>query len=274
MIVEAVFHAPVEPVTPGDARVSVSIGPCGELVVLWSHPGGFRVTGHFPEPALLAEIPDPDAPYRQAHPLPDGAVLVLGGSADNAAVVDSGGRVLARADLGDDIGHVFTTSTGEVWVGYHDSGFTRGSGPTPHGLVRFGPDLRPAWRFPVGEIADCYALNVTDDDVWTCYYPDFPVVRVKDGRVTRWDSDTRYVQALAVRDRHVGLFGGFGDDRDRLVVGLLEGDGFRVTARHRLALAGGEPLPDDVRVLGRGGALHVVTAGAWFRLDLADLVRR
>ena len=38
-------------------------------------------------------------------------------------------------------------------------------------------------------IDDCYALNVTGKPPGSCYYSDFPVVRVEDGKVTAWRND-------------------------------------------------------------------------------------
>lgn len=80
--------------------------------------------------------------------------------------------------LGDGIGHVLATSTGQVWVGYFDEGIygNYGWGRTDseepvgaYGIVRFSPDLEPDWHYPkytgVGPwdaISDCYALNVDD----------------------------------------------------------------------------------------------------------------
>ncbi|WP_309110783.1 hypothetical protein [Saccharothrix sp.] len=296
MIAEVAHHAPVEPVVDGDVMVSATVGPQGELVVLWCDPAllsvlssrqrkpgstkarrthKVRVTAHHPDPVVLTEISDIDLDFPTAHPLPDGEVLLVGarvrGSAPNAVVYDSEGRVVRRADLGDGIEHVYTTAGGDVWVAYFDQGIFGRSEVAAHGLVRFGPDLRPVWRFPGWVIADCYALNVTEREAWTCYYTEFPVVRVRDGKVTRWDNDITGVRALAVVGRRVGLFGGYEEDRDRLVVGWLDGDRLRVTAHHRLTLPGGEQLPADAGVIGRGGELHVVTADAWYRLDLASL---
>ena len=52
-----------------------------------------------------------------------------------------------------------------------------------NGLRRFAPDLTIQWRFPsadpFGYLIDCDALNVAGEDVWTCYYTDWPVVRVR-----------------------------------------------------------------------------------------------
>jgi hypothetical protein len=68
--------------------------------------------------------------------------------------------------------------------------------------------LQPVWHFPpkgATSISDCYALNVTDDEVWTCYYAGFPVVRVRDGLLTAWRNEEQGPHALAVAGTRVAL---------------------------------------------------------------------
>lgn len=320
-IVEVVHHAavePVEPVEPDEVRVSVSVGPCGELVALWSAaadldalhgktigPGGavfpdsrtsrpvaVRVTAHWPDPVQLTRVGGLTTTFPTAHPLPDGAVLVVGsrarhtddGGERNAIAYDPDGQVRASATLGDGIEHVFTTRGGDVWVGYFDEGvygnFGWGEDAAPMGaagLVRFGPDLQPAWHFPYDTawdaISDCYALNVTDDAVWSCYYTGFPVVRIQDGQVSGWHNEIAGAHALVVAGQQVGLFGGY-DARDRLAVGVIDGDLVRITGRYRVALPGGSPLPAGAQTIGRGHELHVITAGDWYCLDLTEAPAR
>lgn len=47
--------------------------------------------------------------------------------------------------------------------------------------------------------SDCYALNVADDETWTCYYTDFPVVRVADGEITSWRNALRRGERIGGR---------------------------------------------------------------------------
>lgn len=138
-------------------------------------------------------------------PLPGDKVLVVGarsgwrpeGADRNAVIYDAEGRTVAEDVLGDGIEHVLTTTAGDIWVGYFDEGIFGNygwglRGPRPVGscgLIRFSSALQPAWHFPpkgATSISDCYALNVTDDEVWTCYYTGFPVVRIRDGLLTAW----------------------------------------------------------------------------------------
>lgn len=140
----------------GDALISASIGPAGEVVALWSaaadlpeltarttSPGGAtfpgtrtsrplaaRVTTHAPGMAITTRISALSTTYPSVQPLPDGQVLVVGsrcrwrpeGPEHNATVYDSTGTVLLESTLGDGIEHVRTTCRGDVWVGYFDEG--------------------------------------------------------------------------------------------------------------------------------------------------------
>jgi hypothetical protein len=69
----------------------------------------------------------------------------------------------------------------------------------------------------------------------------------------------------------VALFGGYGPDRDRLVVAELGSDRLHVTGEYRVVGPDGNPLPEALDVVGRGADLHLLTAGAWWRLAVDDL---
>src|SRR5690242_15743939 len=114
-----------------------------------------------------------------------------------------------------------------------------------YGIVRFSPDLQPAWRYPkyteVGPwdaISDCYALNVDDMSARACYDSDFPVVRIRDGTVTGWHTDAGRA---------------------------------RLSGEYRVVLPGGEPLAPGTQVIGRGSRLRFLTGSDWYRLDVGDI---
>jgi hypothetical protein len=253
-----------------------------------------RVTTHAPDMTVAARIPDFPLAHPSVQPLPDGRVLVVGarcrwrpdGPDRNAIVYDSTGTMLAEQTFGDGIEHVQTTCRGEIWVGYFDEGvfgnygWGKADSDPPlgaSGLIRFTTALTPEWHYPShvaktwGPIDDCYALNVDGDAVWTCYYTDFPIVRIQNDTVTGWHNDIAGAKALAVGDSRVALYGGYGPDHDRLVVGVLGDDRFDVTGEYRLVQPGGQPLPATAEVLGRGSDLHILTDDSWLRLDIEDI---
>jgi hypothetical protein len=168
-------------------------------------------------------------------------------------------------------------------VGYFDEGvygnFGWGDrdGPAPmgrHGLVRFSPGLQAEWSFPSnvdqpwGAISDCYALNVDKDTVWTCYYTDFPIVRIRDGALTAWRNGVTGARALAVAGSQVALLGGHGPNRDWLAAGTLGSDDLHLDGQYRIVLPDGQPLPEKTQAIGRGPDFHVLVGRDWYRLDL------
>jgi hypothetical protein len=117
------------------------------------------------------------------------------GADRNAVVYGSDGHVIAQEVLGDGIAEVLADRAGYVWVGYTEEGiygnygWGRPGSPKPvgaSGLVRWSPDLRPAWRYPdlaspFGPIDDCYALNIDGTTAWMCHDGDFPILRTLPG---------------------------------------------------------------------------------------------
>jgi hypothetical protein len=102
---------------------------------------------------------------------------------ETAVVLNDEGRILHRFDPGRDPQRVATTEDGQVWIGYGEEP----RGPLDdHGLVAL--DERGELRFGFNSIADqhglpwvcdCYALTAMGpDEIWVCYYTDFPLVRI------------------------------------------------------------------------------------------------
>ncbi|WP_216211078.1 hypothetical protein [Amycolatopsis aidingensis] len=257
-------------------------------------PAAARVTVHAPDMAIAARIPSLPLAHPSVQPLPDGQVLVVGarcrwrpdGPDRNAIVYDSTGTVLTEQTLGDGIEHVQTTRGGEIWVGYFDEGVYGNYGWGDEdseppvgacGLIRYSAAFTQEWRYPShvdntwGAISDCYALNVADDTAWTCYYTDFPIVRIHNDTMTGWHNDIPGAKALVVGGFRIALYGGYGPDHDKLVVGILSGDRLHVTGEYRLVQPDGRPVPPTAHVVGRGPDLHLVVDDNWWRLDLDDI---
>jgi hypothetical protein len=174
-----------------------------------------RITVHTPELAAVMPVEDLALAHNTIQPMAGGRFLMAGtrcrwraeGPDRNAMLYDTDGQVVSEHMFGDGIAHVLATSTGQIWVGYFDEGiygnygWGLGDGPEPvgaYGIVRFSPDLEPAWHYPKytevrpwDAINDCYALNADDTSTWACYDSDFPVVRIRDGAVTGWHNDVK-----------------------------------------------------------------------------------
>jgi hypothetical protein len=258
-------------------------------------PVAARITVYAPELTAVTPIADLALAHITVQPMPGGRFLVAGarcrwrpgGPDRNAVLYDSDGQVVSEHVLGDGIAHVLATSAGQVWAGYFDEGiygnygWGLGEGPEPvgaYGIVRFSPDLQPAWHYPkyteVGPwdaISDCYALNVDDTSAWACYDSGFPVVRIRDDAVTGWHNDIKGAGAVAVAGSRVALFGGYGSDHDRLAVTELDAGRARPSGEYRVVLPDGEPVVPGTQVVGRGSRLHFLAGGGWYQLDVGDI---
>jgi hypothetical protein len=108
---------------------------------------------------------------------------------NNAEITTKSGEVLSTFHVGDGINDVRVTPDNKIWVSYFDEGiFGRTVGQA--GLARFSSEGKLEFNFNeyarkngIPDIADCYALNVRDGEVYAYYYTDFPLVRIKDDRV-------------------------------------------------------------------------------------------
>ncbi|WP_433788787.1 hypothetical protein [Actinoplanes sp. CA-252034] len=284
-------HGRLTPSGDDGELTRVSIGPDGEAIALWRGPVP-AITVQSGSGTETVRISSNPPAYAAAQPLPGGRFLVVAGrcrwrpegAERNATVYERDGTVSAEHVFGDGIQHVLTTPAGEAWVGYFDEGvygnYGWGSAGTERpigapGLIRFGSDGTPAWRFPADQappIDDCYALNVLGESAWACYYSDFPLVRVTGTEMTVWHNDVAGgATDLMVDGERAGLVGGYGDSRSRLAMTLL-GDGeLHDAGTFRLVLPDGEPLPAEAWTIARGPDLHVFHALNWYRIALADV---
>jgi len=117
------------------------------------------------------------------------------------------GKLRRQFVLGDGINGVQTTNEGMIWVSYCDEGVFGNFGWEKPlgaaGLLCFDCAGHIVWEFQppdgVDAIADCYAFNVCGDTVWTCYYTDFPLVRIDSrNQVRAWKNNVGGASALAV----------------------------------------------------------------------------
>jgi hypothetical protein len=254
-------------------------------------PVSARVTVHAPGPVSVVSITELGLANFTAQPLPGGSILLVAhrcrwrpeGADRNAVVYGPDGDVVTEEVLGDGIAHVLADSAGHVWVGYSEEGiygnygWGHRGGPEPVGscgLVRWSPDLRPAWRYPgaaspFGGISDCYALNVDATTAWTCYDGGHSIVRIDDGELSGWRNDVGPRAALAVDGTRVALFGRSGP----LTVGELSSGRFQPISEYQLVQPSGSPLPAHTQIVGRGPSLHFLTDDYWYQLSIRDIPR-
>jgi hypothetical protein len=229
------------------------------------------------------EITDLEITFPMVQVLPNEQILLVGARCDfkngnpdkNAVVFDKEGKVLHQFVMGDGINDVQTTDEGDIWVSYFDEGVFGNFGWTEPmgsaGLNCFDSKGQILWRFipPQGfdSICDCYALNVTQNIAWACYYTDFPLVKINsDKQVEGWNNTIGGANALAINNDGVLLWGGYGNKRTRCVLQKF-GDKTLIESREvSLSLPDGFDLA-EAEVVGRGSALHTFTGNKWFVLE-------
>jgi hypothetical protein len=219
------------------------------------------------------------ARYPMLDALPDGGFVVADarrrGGGDHVQVFDPLGRPSWSFAVGDGIEHLLADETGDLWLGYFDEGVF-GDDPLSHaGLRRWSSTGEALWELPRstadGCMADCYALNTWQGEAWAYYYTDFPLVRVRgDGSVRVWDSPVAGARATAVHSGGVAFFGGYGQEKDRLVLCTLTERTAAPYLYSTLVRPDGAPVGSR-RVLARGPRLYVQAEPytAWETWDLA-----
>lgn len=231
--------------------------------------------------------------FPTAHAMPGGAILVVGARAawspeapeHNGHVYDADGRLVRSACLGDGIEHALTTAKGRIWVGYFDEGVFGnfgwdGPGPRPigaPGLNLFDEQLNLVLSNDAVNIVSCYALGGQGERALECAYTGWEIgLFDPDGAVVSYAN--RVVdgaRAIAQEDDVVVLVGGYGGNRDRVVVGRLV-ELPTGTRELRSLGVGRVALPDgtwDVNdVVGRDSALHVRSGTRWHRIAVRDVL--
>ena len=180
--------------------------------------------------------------------------------------------------LCDGIETLLCAPDGTLWVGYFDEGVFGGSysgGRAPvsaGGIVQFDAKGQVLWSFngqvkDEDSIADCYAMTLAGNMLWSCFYADFPIARVDRGKVTLWSNQVEGAKAIAVADNIVLLAGGYDGDEERIAVVKVDG-----AASHQIGALRFSPTADGSAglVRGRGGILHVVQKGLWSKLSVYD----
>ncbi|NHZ81501.1 hypothetical protein F2P44_19790 [Massilia sp. CCM 8695] len=201
----------------------------------------------------------------------------------NARVYSRDGTFLRAFLLGDGLETIQTTRHGDIWASYFDEGVLGNYGwPDPvgaAGLVAWNELGEKVYEYdpvgPVDRIIDCYALNVASaEDVWCCYYTNFPLVHVHKKRIaSTWNVPVAGSNAFAIAAAHVLFAGGY-DKRDSFTLVRLDPDGtstligeFELTGDDGVAV---KPL----RTIGRGAVLYVLDDAVLYEIDLKRVLPR
>ncbi|GAA0294665.1 hypothetical protein [Kineococcus aurantiacus] len=260
---------------------TVGFGPSGEALALWGETSerATHLSRYDCDGQLSASMPLETVPWAfHVQPLPHGQVLVVEAGGPRAAVHDGVGRLVRTIDVGRGVTRVLSTVEGQVWIGY-DKESPRDHYFSQHGLVRFGADLTPHWRYPLStalpDIYDCLVLNVDGEAAWTYSWTSFHLVGVHAGQAQDHGRvPVDHARAVLVADDQAATISGYGGEDDVLTPLRLATDSIWLAGSPaRLVLPGGADLP-RARYTSRGPDLHAVIGTAWYRLSLDDVGSR
>jgi hypothetical protein len=270
---------------PLDYRTKTAVGPSFPKTVP-AQPQTYRAVGLDGSRTVLDVVIEGE-PFNISHmqPLGDELLLVCSrccyrGPDDiekNGRVYSRDGRFRREILLGDGINSVQTTARGVIWTSYFDEGVMGNFGWADpvgaSGLVAWDRAGRKLYEFEpaagLEAICDCYALNVaSENDVWLCYYTDFPLVRLRDYKVDRvWKMPLRGSGAFAVAGDHA-LFRGDYRNPDTYHLFALPPQGKpRLAAKLDLRDPAGHKLVAQ-RITARGDSIHLVSNGSVYRIDV------
>jgi hypothetical protein len=212
--------------------------------------------------------------YPMINRFPDGRWLVTsaraGDNESNAHILAEDGQPIGSFALGDGIDHVRCAQDGTIWIGYFDEGCS-GNSVGSGGIVQFDANGQPLWSYNDSEgagqsfIDECYALTLAGDEIWACFYSEFPILRVKGGQKTLWTNKVSGAKALAVDGAVVLLAGGYDEDANRLALVRLEQGDAKLIGQFQCP-----EIENADLISGHSSMIHVVKNECWTRISVSD----
>ena len=297
--VTAVQQADLAEVTAGWNIINVTVGPGGEmLVLLLKQQPDYRATGlgaSYAKPFAdrpnqfricrlqegmkhTIDLPETRENFHFLQPLDAGRwLLVRARTVDqsdlNAHIYSAAGQHLSAFHTGNSVQDVQATKDGDIWVSFFDQGVCSNDEMAQEGVLCLDDCGKISFTLAslpnVPYIADCYAMNVAyKNEVWLCYYTDFPLVRIRDKKLSHiWpDMPVAGSRAFAVTKDRVLFAGGYQERPFLFLVSL-----FPVKAQQL------QPVNNDSEVLtafsafGRGSKLYLIEGTCVYMIDANDV---
>lgn len=129
--------------------------------------------------------------------LGDNFLIIFNHDRNNAYLFDTEGNIINKFDVGKGIQDCQVDIDNNIWISYSDEGIFGESVIGQNGIIAFNSQGNIVFndydsfvdKYDVPPIDDCYALNVTDNDVWLYYYSEFPLVQIKNKKLHKfWEN--------------------------------------------------------------------------------------
>ena len=199
----------------------------------------------------------------------------------NGRVYDVSGNLVSEIILGDGIEQIFVSKGQNVWVSYFDEGIFGNYGwDSPlgsTGLVEWTLDGKKNYEFEPSDgldyMADCYSLNIDlNEDVWCCYYTEFPIVRIKDRAIADyWESPVQGASRFTVSFPYVLFVGGYEDKSLFQLVKLHRNRKANIIRKFHIEDMQGVTI-DPGQIAVRGQNMAVFSDGRVYVLNLSDFI--
>jgi len=223
------------------------------------------------------------SPFPKIDQFPDGRWLIEDSCSSghkNARILRPDGSEERRIKLGKGINHLKIDNKNQIWVGWHDQGVFGNDDwklqghkwPSSSNGIACFDDLGGLVKSASSvSIADCYALNIFDDEAWSCFYTDFPIWNMKGVYETTWPSELSGTSAIAVSYPYVLAAGGYLDNKNSMhLIKLTKNNAVTEISWKTDKISDN----DEIRLLdGRANSLHLVTNNKWYRWNVNDCVQ-
>ena len=149
--------------------------------------------------------------FRSKHVLGARSMMYKNGIPDqNAVFLTRHGKILSSTCFGDGIQDCMVLGDGRIVTGYFDEGVFGNFGwdkpPGARGLVVWNRDGQKVWEDTKHFIADCYAMNVDEqDNLWYYYYDAFDLVKTDFDSEWVFRPDVKGSSSFLIMKSHMGI---------------------------------------------------------------------
>lgn len=220
------------------------------------------------------------APFPIIDQFPDGNWLVANSRSQgdgNARIFLPSGTEVGRIELGDGIEHLKIDEQKRIWVGWFDEGVLGNDNwsypglkwpPSSSGIAAFNTEGELIKHAAIKSVVDCYALNIFDNEAWSCTYTDFPIWQMSDTREKIWESNLSGIRALAISYPNMLVAGGYNENINCLSLIKLNEDIAQEIMKWHTDLI---TKKTEILLLdGRANIIHLVADKKWHRWDVGE----
>jgi hypothetical protein len=188
-------------------------------------------------------------------------------------VFDLNGKLLREFLLEGSIADIQTSENGNIWISYSDESAMY----TGVGLNTLNKNGNEVYKFEpsaeMGQVGDCYALNVeSDTSTWLYYYNNFPLVHLENFKIkTFWNIPIHGCHAFAINENYALFYGGYNLEGICSLFKIQESGVVTPVAQYRLVDPEGKEIRPN-RSIGRKDKLYFTHDDKIFILCINEIL--